>query len=590
VLACRLDWPARFAILTGRIPEAFIQTLLERIDISEVVGARVALKPAGRGEFKGLCPFHNEKTPSFTVSTTKQFYHCFGCGAHGTAISFLMDYDGLEFPLAVEDLARLVGMEVPRTTGALPDHTPILAVLDAAQHWFRQQLAADEGARAYLKQRGFDRRTADEFGIGFAPESWQGLCRHLQSEGFGRDALSKAGLIIDSSGRLRDRFRQRVMFPIHDRRGRVVAFGGRAIGEAQPKYMNSPESSVFHKGRELYRLHQVRRGGLPGSIIVVEGYMDAAALHQFGWTNVVATLGTAVTADHLEALYRATPVVIFCFDGDRAGRQAAWRGLETALEHLRDNREARFLFLPEGEDPDSMVRQHGAEAMSRAVEQAQPLSRFFFDHLSAGIDLGSLDGRARLVAMAEPYLKRLPGGPFADLMQRELERISGHGGRMGIAPAPPDRQTAIAERPLTPVQFAVALIVQRPDLALDERVRLSEQSDAIKGVGFLCQLIDFCRKRPHLSSAALVEIWRGRPEHPWLARLATRETCRDEEEMPSALLGTLARIRQKQLQIRIRELQQKQMNEGGLDAGAAEELRTLLRQRLEESNHQTTAS
>ncbi len=575
--------------MSGRIPDDFIETLLERIDIAEVIGARVDLKHAGRGEYKALCPFHDEKSPSFTVSSDKQFYHCFGCGAHGTAIGFLMENDGLEFPAAIEELAHLAGLEVPREAGGSPTrkNDQLYAALAEAQTWFRRQLVADQGARDYLKQRGFDKATVDEFGVGWAPQSWQGLSDHLVKNGFKPAELEAAGLVTrkgeGAQARLTDKFRGRIMFPIHDRRGRIIAFGGRVIDDGQPKYMNSPETPVFHKGRELYRLHQVRRGGLPKRILVVEGYMDAAALHQFGFTDVVATLGTAVTPDHLDALFKATPLVVFCFDGDRAGRQAAWRGLEAALPLMKDNRELRFLFLPEGEDPDDVVRNQGPEALEAQIDQARPLSTFFFDQLGEAVDLRSLDGRARLVALAEPHLKRLPAGPFADLMRSELQSRAGHSGAQP-APAPPSRRRSISsddERPLTPVQYGVALLIQRPELAARETVYLLEFARDIKGLGFLAELIDFCRDRPNLSTAKLLELWRDRPEQPWLARLAGREVVQEAEQMPAALAQTMARIRHTQVKARVRELQQAQMNEGGLDGTRAAELRKLLSWRLE---------
>jgi DNA primase len=574
--------------VAGRIPESFIETLLERTDIVEVVGSRVELKPAGRGEFKALCPFHNEKTPSFTVSSDKQFYHCFGCGAHGTAVGFVMEYDGLEFPGAIEELASRAGLEVPHEAGQAPTrrNDPLYEVLTAAQNWFRHRLGASEPARDYLKSRGFDKATVEEFGIGYAPDAWQALSDELVAQGFRLDDLEEAGLITRKDQRVTDKFRDRVMFPIHDRRGRVIAFGGRALGDRGPKYMNSPETPVFHKGRELYRLYQVRRGGLPKRLLVVEGYMDCAALFQFGFDNAVATLGTSVTADHMELMFRASPVVVFCFDGDRAGRQAAWRGLEAALPVMRDNREVRFLFLPEGEDPDSLVRKRGAEALAGMIDQARPLSVFFFDHLAGEVDMTTLDGRARLVALAEPYLGRMPPGAFADLMRAELKKRTGHAGTSVPSPASKDsgsRRTGLSDdRSLTPVQYAVALLVQRPDLAMDVAEDALEGPANLRGVDFLRQLIDFCRAKPHFSTAKLLESWRDRPEGPWLARLAGREVISDPEAMSAALAQTLTRIRRLQIQTRVRELQQAQLNEGGLDEVRTSELRRLLSQRVDE--------
>ncbi len=572
--------------MPGRIPEDFIESLLERVDIVDIIGARIALKPAGRGELKGLCPFHDEKTPSFTVSSAKQFYHCFGCGAHGTAVGFVMAYDGLEFPAAIEELAHTAGLEVPREGGLEPRqrHDRLFEALAAAQQWFRRQLGANEAARSYLKGRGFDKATVDEFGMGYAPDTWQGLSDELGRAGFSSAELERAGLITSGQGRVTDKFRDRVMFPIHDRRGRVIAFGGRSLSERGPKYMNSPETPVFHKGRELYRLYQVRRGGLPERILVVEGYMDAAALHQFGFSNAVATLGTAVTPEHLDLLFKATPVVVFCFDGDRAGRQAAWRGLETALPMMKDNRELRFLFLPEGADPDSLVRSEGAAAFARQVDQARPLSQVFFDELCRQVDMSSLDGRARLVALATPYLDKLPEGAFAELMRSELKRLSG---QRSLTPTRPRTVSAAGpdDRSLTPVQYAVALLVQQPELAKAEAVFLLDLRTDIKGLDFLRELVDFCSEKPHLSTAKLLELWRERPEAAWLARLAAQPVC-EPDSMAEALADIMARIRARQARERVRELQQAQLVEGGLDEHRTAELRELLRLRLDNRQNQ----
>ena len=568
--------------MSGRIPEDFIESLLERVDIVDVVSSRVALKATGRGEHKGLCPFHDEKTPSFTVSSSKQFYHCFGCGAHGSAIGFLMAHDGLEFPAAIEELAHSAGLEVPREAGLdrRERHDRLYDALAAAQHWFRHRLGDSLAARNYLKQRGFDKATVDEFGIGYAPDQWQGLADALLGDGFQAEELERAGLITRKDQRLTDKFRDRVMFPIHDRRGRVIAFGGRALGERGPKYMNSPETPVFHKGRELYRLYQVRRGGLPERILVVEGYMDAAALHQFGFCDTVATLGTAVTHEHLELLFKATPVVVFCFDGDRPGRQAAWRGLETALPLLQDNREIRFFFIPDGQDPDSLVRSQGAEQFDQMLAEAKPLSEVFFDQLATQVDMDTLDGRARLVALAQPYLDRLPPGPFADLLGNKLRALSGH---QGVTRAPADqslrqrRASQPAEdRPLTPIQYAVALLVQNPQLGRTDAAQLLDLEVDIKGLNFLRELIDICSRKPHLSTAMLLELWRERTEAPWLARLANRPVCSEPEQMPEALAQTMARIRLQQVQARVRNLQQAQLVDGGLDESRTAELRELL--------------
>jgi len=580
--------------LAGRIPDSFIDTLLERVDIVEVVGARLSLKATGRGEHKALCPFHNEKSPSFTVSGDKQFYHCFGCGAHGSAIGFLIEHDGLDFVTAIEELAQMVGLEVPREGGsAAPQrsHEPLYQALSAAQTWFQANLHNHPPAMQYLQSRGFDQATLDEFGVGYAPDQWQALSDHLQASGHSDKVLEEAGLVSRSGQRISDRFRDRIIFPIHDRRGRVIAFGGRALTDRGPKYLNSPETPVFHKGRELYRLFQARRKGLPERILVVEGYMDAAALFQYGFENAVATLGTAVTADHLQWLFKSTPVVVFCFDGDRAGRQAAWRGLEAALPIMSDNRELRFLFLPEGEDPDSLVRAHGAAALQQQIDTAQPLSSFFFDQLSAQVDMTTLDGRARLIALAKPHLAKLPAGPFAELMNEALQQRAGHAGAVAASSqadrAPrraPNDGPDLRQRSLTLVQYAVALVVQYPAIAADVDLQIIDIEGELKGLDFLRQLIEFCRQRPHLSSGGLLELWREREAGPWLDQLATRELATQPETAGEALAETLARLRQSLIQSRVRRLQEAQRDEGGLDATRANELRELLKLRLDHTD------
>ena len=572
--------------MPGLIPESFIESLLERVDIGDVVGQRVPLKPAGH-EFKACCPFHDEKTPSFYVSPQKQFYHCFGCGAHGTAIGFVMQYDGLEFPAAVEELAAMVGLEVPREAGAGPDEAQkrkreaLYQALDAAQNFFRNRLRGSDAAKAYLKQRGFDAATVNEFGIGLAPDEWSALTDRLLADGFKPEQLEQAGLSSRArNNNLIDRFRNRIMFPIHDRRGRVIAFGGRDLGDDGPKYLNSAESPVFHKGRELYRLFNARKGGLPERLLVVEGYMDAAALHQFGFPEAVATLGTAVTADHLELMFRATSVVFFCFDGDAAGRRAAWKGLEAALPVMRADREVRFLFLPEGEDPDSLVRERGAEAFEALLEAARPLSAFLFDELGGKLDLSSPDGRARLIAQAQPLLERLPAGPFAELMADELDRRAGHSGAWRAPQRPRTApKSGLSDRPLTPVQYAVAILVQHPDLAAEVDPNRLDMRGDVKGVRFLAQLIDFCREKPNISTALLLEHWRDTPEGRFLSELAIRDLAGGVEQLQPALVEVLDRIRNQLLRARIAKLQQVQAS-GGLTEEQSAELRSLLSNRV----------
>ena len=514
--------------MPGAIPQHFIDELLSRTDIVDIIGRRVPLKKAGR-DFQACCPFHDEKTPSFTVSPTKQFYHCFGCGAHGSALSFMMEYDRLSFPEAVEELATSMALEVPREAGFEkgPDHRPLYAILEQAADYYIKQLRKHPQAPKaadYLRGRGLSGEIAVEFRLGYAPPGWDNLLNGLGSDGDDVHLLREAGLINEQDGKRYDRLRDRIIFPIRNTRGRVVGFGGRLLGDGKPKYLNSPETPVFHKGRELYGLYEARQAdGHPARLLVVEGYMDVVALAQFGIRNAVATLGTATTSDHLEKLYRATPELVFCFDGDRAGRDAAWKALQTALPLMREGRQARFLFLPEGEDPDSLVRRIGPEAMQAEIRQALPLSEYLFEKLAEQVDMATLDGRARMGELAKPLLERLPAGMFREMMQQALhERIGLH---PGPAAAPKTRPRARIQRPqgsIPPIRRAVALLVQHPQLAQLDLPEGWEALDA-PGIDLLVQLIDAARDHPDISSAALVERWQEPETRKHLARLTVLE-------------------------------------------------------------------
>ncbi len=423
--------------MAGLIPQSFIDDLLNRTDIVDVVSSRVQLKRAGKN-LTACCPFHKEKTPSFSVSPDKQFYYCFGCGAGGNALGFIMDHDNLDFPQAVEDLAKAAGMEVPREEGRRgqkprqPTDSPLYPLLEAAAEFYRQSLRSHPSRKAaveYLKGRGLSGEIARDFGLGFAPPGWDNLFKHLASDTLQQKAMIDAGLLIENaeSGKRYDRFRDRVMFPIRDSRGRIIAFGGRVLGDDKPKYLNSPETPVFHKGQELYGLYEARKFNRSlDEIIVVEGYMDVIALAQQGLRNAVATLGTATSEEHLKRLFRVVPSVLFCFDGDQAGRKAAWRALEAALSSLQDGRKARFLFLPEGEDPDSLVRTEGTDAFRARINQhAQPLADYFFEQLSNEADPRSLEGKAHMATLAAPLIEKIPGANLRALMRNRLKEITG---------------------------------------------------------------------------------------------------------------------------------------------------------------------
>ncbi len=543
--------------MAGRIPREFLDDLLQRIDIVDVIDHRVPLKKAGR-DHKACCPFHQEKTPSFTVSGEKQFYHCFGCGAHGNAIDFLMEFDNLGFVDAVEDLAQQAGLQIPRDESA--PHSPgpdrsLYELLERATQLFRDALRehpARERAIAYLKRRGLDKSIAQQFQIGFAPPGWDFLGKALGVKPTDREKLLQLGLVVrNEKGREYDRFRNRIMFPIRDRRGRVIAFGGRALDDDGPKYLNSPESPVFHKGRELYGLYEsLQSRHRPERLLVVEGYMDVVALFQNSVDCAVATLGTATTPDHLELLFRNTSHVVFCFDGDRAGRQAAWRALENTLPAMRDGRRTEFLFLPEGEDPDTLIRREGEAAFVGRVDKAEALSAFLIDILEGQTDTRSEEGRARFVELIRPHLNRLPAGAFRQLMIHRTSEIA------GLSIAEIDR---LLDRPNTPVRpkspplptgrstpspirLAITALLHYPDLARHARPPLAWRDLPLPGVQLLVDLLELLEERPHMTTGSLLEHWRDTEAGVHLAKLARKELTLEKEGVEQEFLDAMARL------------------------------------------------
>jgi len=423
--------------MAGRIPQSFLDDLLERVDLVDIVDRRVKLKKTGKN-YSARCPFHDEKSPSFTVNPDKQFFYCFGCGAGGNALGFVMDYDNVDFPQAVETLANGLGLAIPRedngrggqSASAESQHRPLYALLEKTARFYQHALRTHaKASRAidYLKGRGLSGEIARSFGLGFAPPGWDNLLKAMgEGEESRRQLLDTGMLVRNDADRLYDRFRDRIVFPIRDQRGRIVAFGGRVLGDDKPKYLNSPETPIFNKGRELYGLYEARQANRKlDRLLVVEGYMDVIALAQSGISNATATLGTATSNTHLERIFRLCPEVVFCFDGDQAGRKAAFRALEATLPCMTDGRQARFLFLPEGDDPDTMVRREGADAFRHQVASARPLEQFLFDNLAEGLDTATLDGRARYSQQVLPYLRQLPVGVYRELMFRELAERTG---------------------------------------------------------------------------------------------------------------------------------------------------------------------
>jgi len=552
--------------MRGRIPREFIDELLARLDVVEVINRRVPLKKAGK-DFKACCPFHNEKTPSFTVSRPKQFYHCFGCGVSGTAITFLMEFEHLSFPEAVEELAGEAGLEVPDTGPARSGDNPtlpLLEILGEASRYYKDQLRSHRDASttiAYLKQRGLTGEIAAQFDLGYAPTGWDNLSSTAGNEEK-LDLMVKAGLISKrESGGHYDRFRARVIFPIHDNKGRVIAFGGRLLDEGEPKYLNSPETPVFHKGSELYNLHRARSAIAQQQMsIVVEGYMDVLALAQHGIDHCVATLGTATTTTHLQRLFRLAPSIVFCFDGDRAGRDAAGRALEIALPLLESGRQVSFLFLPDGEDPDSVIRDQGADTFRTLIESATPLPDLLFDTLLNQTDLTRMDGKARLATLARPLVSRVPEGPLRELMQQRLSDLtgvapSGLGGLATTPPTVPHKRASARSKRLSPLATAISVLVQRPQLAagLDLPTAVVEAQDD-PGVQLLTKVHGLARENPQLTTASLIERFRGDEQQPTLEKLASRNHLVDDDGLEIFLAETLATLASQSIDDTIAEL------------------------------------
>jgi len=585
--------------VSGLIPKHFIEDLIARVDLVELIGSRLPLKRHGK-EYKGCCPFHGEKTPSFTVVPDKNFYHCFGCGEHGNALGFLMKHDNLGFVEAIEELADRVGVDVPREQSPgnrPPPSDALFATLEKAAGFYRKELLNTERGKEYFKARGLTGETANAFALGYSPDAWDAVLKLLGGSETERSRLLQVGLIIERDNKAGhyDRFRDRVMFPIRDARGRTIGFGGRVLDKGEPKYMNSPETELFHKGRELYGLYEARQATRTLSrLLIVEGYMDVVRLHQAGITYAVATLGTATTPEHLSRVFRICNEVIFCFDGDRAGRAAAWKALENSLSQVREGRQIRFLFLPDGHDPDSLVGAEGREAFEARIKQALPLSEYFINQLSSQVDVKSIDGRARLGEMARPLLERIPAGIFRELLADEVARVIGlnRGGSSLIrsegapdvkqAPAEPGPGHAatvtsaglsVGRRNL--VRQAIHLLVHHPQIADKVPSNPALKTLDRPGVALLVELLEELGREPCATTAVLLERWRDRPDLGSLWKLAKQDCLLDAAGAAKDLAGAVQQLAEEAARLRTDLL----MRKVGLTEAEKAELQGLLARR-----------
>ncbi|MDG2939967.1 DNA primase [Bisgaard Taxon 10/6] len=582
--------------MAGHIPRDFINDIVAQADIVDVVGSRVKLKKAGTNNYQACCPFHHEKTPSFTVSKNKQFYHCFGCGAHGNALNFLMEYDKLEFVEAVEELAAMLGLDVPREQygDRKNQKTPIgfqakrdlYELMQDIATLYQKQLTTAIPAQAYLQQRGLSEEIIRKFGIGYVPDSFDFVLRHFGRTKEEQERLFTLGMVKrNERGGLYDAFRHRIMFPIRDRRGRVIAFGGRVMGEGTPKYLNSPETVTYHKGRELYGLFEALQANeSPEMLLVVEGYMDVVALAQFGVNYAVASLGTATTPEQIQLVFRAAEQVVCCYDGDRAGRAAAWRALENALPYLEDGRQLKFVFLPEKEDPDSYIRQFGKEGFESYIQTAQTLHDFLFDHLLQQVDLSTKEGKSKLAALAVPLINRVAGDMLRVYLQNtlalklgiiepaQIEKLFAKGGQPGknaVKTAP--------EMKRTPMRVLVALLLQNPELAqLPYTLEaFKELKTDVNGLDLLENLTALCRENVGITMGQILEYFRGTNYAKSLEILSVWDHLIEDDNITVTFIDTLAFFANQLQSQRIEDLIAKDRKQG-LDLDEKQELAQLL--------------
>lgn len=578
--------------MAGHIPRSFIDDLLARLDIVDIIDARVKLKKKGKN-YGACCPFHNEKTPSFSVSQEKQFYHCFGCGVHGNAIDFIMEFERLEFVEAIEELASYLGLDVPREQrsggggqfnsgpqASSSEKRNLYDLMGSIAQFYRNQLKqpASKVAIEYLKDRGLSGEIVQKFGIGYVADEWDLVRKNFGQNKDNQDMLVTGGMLIENDkGNRYDRFRGRIMFPIRDRRGRVIGFGGRVLGDGTPKYLNSPETPIFHKGKELYGLYEVLQAYRePPRILVVEGYMDVVALAQYGVDYSVASLGTSTTGDHIQMLFRQTNTVVCCYDGDRAGKEAAWRALENALQYLKTGNTLKFLFLPDGEDPDSYVRKYGKQAFEQQIEQATPLSSYLFDNLIElhQINLGNNEGKSALRAYASALIDKIPDPYFQELLEKLLDERTGFDNRL----RQPRKKTSETrpqphkEIKRTPMREVIALLIQNPSYAQMVPDLSSVRDLSIPGLSLFVDVLDKCQAHPHINTGQLLEHWRNSQNETLLSRLASWDIPLVEDNLEEIFLDSLDKIIAQCVEKQIENLQAKARSVGL----SAEEKRELL--------------
>tara|TARA_R110002167_G_scaffold192345_1_gene394824 strand:+ start:30492 stop:32282 length:1791 start_codon:yes stop_codon:yes gene_type:complete len=570
--------------MAGMIPRQFIDDLLARADIVELIDSRVPLKKAGKN-YQACCPFHTEKSPSFSVSQDKQFYHCFGCGEHGNAISFLMEFERLEFPDAVEELASHYNMEVPREQNnrspaqqkqdqkAYSQKQDDYELMAQISRFFQQQLkvASDKDvAIDYLKGRGLSGAIVKRFGIGYISDAWDGMMKVFGRSGQINQQLVDLGMAIQGDkNKPYDRFRGRIQFPIRDKRGRVIGFGGRVLGDGTPKYLNSPETRIYHKGQELYGLYEAKQANKQLTrLVVVEGYMDVVALAQHGVDYAVASLGTATTPEQLQTLFRTVKEVICCYDGDRAGRDAAWRAMDNALPMIQDGYSLKFVFLPDGQDPDSMIREQGQAAFETILDNATPLSQFLFEHLLTQIDMSSPEGKGAAVGAFQPYLAKLPESNLKDAMVTKLANQFGASNEIQLKKLhknfanTTESTTKTKRTKITPIRLAIALLLEHPHIVeiLPDPAILSELN--MPGIPLLNTLLALCKQNPKVNGAQLIEHFRGQEAEKQLNKIMCIEHHIEAANAENTFLDIIESFLNKFLENRCNELFEKQRTVG----------------------------